>query len=118
MKSGQDAGKYRQRAARASIRDIEDEEEDYAADAAVADEELEEHWHINTLETLKEVYLEHNCDMCKNVVPGEGIVIRKEKLNLYEAYKLKSFRFLEHETKMLDDGESTEEELVVDEEST
>ena len=42
MKAGQDAGKYRQRAAAASIRDIEDEEEDYAADAAVADEELEE----------------------------------------------------------------------------
>ena len=42
MKAGQDAGKYRERAAAASIRGIEDEEEDYAADAAVADEELEE----------------------------------------------------------------------------
>ena len=55
------------------------------------------------LSELQKKYLEKDCDMCKNKVPDEGIVIRKEGL-LLDAYKLKSFRFLEHETKELDMG--------------
>lgn len=71
-------------------------------------------WHINTLDSLKKLYLEGDCTMCKNHVPAEGVVIRKERLEVYEAYKLKSFRFLEKESKALDKGESTEEEISID----
>ena len=44
--------------------------------------------------------------MCNNKVPEEGIVVRKESLFSCDSYKLKSFRFLEFETKQLDKGES------------
>ena len=43
--------------------------------------------------------------MCDESVPEEGVVIRKEKLIGCESYKVKSFRFLEWETKALDKGE-------------
>jgi len=49
---------------------------------------------------------EKNCFMCKNSVPEEGIVIRKEGLFGYDAFKLKSFRFLEFESAELDKGQS------------
>lgn len=55
---------------------------------------------------LEEEYNDKNCFMCVNKVPEEGIVVRKESLFQYEAYKLKSFAFLEKETKQLDSGES------------
>ena len=43
--------------------------------------------------------------MCSNDVPEEGIVLRKEdNLNHFEAYKLKSFEFLQKESKQLDKG--------------
>lgn len=60
-------------------------------------------------EALKEEFLEKDCFMCRNKLPAEGIVIRKE-VNHFEAYKLKSFRFLERETKMMDKGEEDIEE--------
>lgn len=60
------------------------------------------HWHENLLEKLKEKYLEKDCDLCVNKVPDEGIVIRDETTN--SAFKLKSFRFYERETKILDSG--------------
>jgi len=53
---------------------------------------------------LVELYLEQDCILCKSKVPNEGIVIRKETLDI-EPYKLKSFRFKELETKQLDKGE-------------
>lgn len=55
------------------------------------------------LEVLIEKYLEEDCWMCKNKVPAEGIVVRKE-CNDFKAFKLKSFRFLQKETKNLDKG--------------
>jgi len=55
--------------------------------------------------TLIEQYLEKDCSMCKNKVPDEGICVRVEKPFEIEVYKLKSFRFFEYETKMLDKGE-------------
>jgi len=61
------------------------------------------------IESLRDEYLEQDCWMCKNKVPAEGIVIRKE-CNDFEAYKFKSFKFLEFETKKLDKGESDIEE--------
>lgn len=47
---------------------------------------------------------------CQNKVPEEGIVLRKEGLQI-EAFKLKSFRFFEHETKQLDKGETNVEDV-------
>ena len=55
---------------------------------------------------LEEKYNEKDCFMCTNKVPEEGVVVRKEDLFNCESYKLKSFRFLERETKQLDKGES------------
>jgi len=56
------------------------------------------------LSVLRNKYLERDCIMCKNKVPTEGIVVRRDS-TWFEAYKLKSFRFLERETKMLDKGD-------------
>lgn len=61
-------------------------------------------WHGEFLRELEKKYNEKPCFMCKNHVPEEGIVLRKESLFQYEAYKLKSFSFLEAETAMLDAG--------------
>jgi hypothetical protein len=47
--------------------------------------------------------LEKDCVLCRNNVPDEGIVLRIENPNT-EAFKLKSFRFLQKETKDLDQG--------------
>lgn len=58
---------------------------------------------------LEKVYNEKDCFMCTNKVPEEGIVVRKESLFNCESYKLKSFRFLEWESKELDKGESDTE---------
>lgn len=63
----------------------------------------------NFLNLLSTVYLEKNCYMCKNKVPAEGIVVRREVLGL-EAYKLKSFAFKNAETAQLDKGESNIED--------
>ena len=38
--------------------------------------------------------------MCKNQVPEEGVVLRVEKAFEYEAYKLKSKRFLLAESEL------------------
>jgi hypothetical protein len=63
----------------------------------------QEHWHQNLLERLKKDYNEKDCFMCANKVAEEGIVLRVEK-DFFNAYKLKSFRFLEAETKEIDKG--------------
>lgn len=62
-----------------------------------------EHWHENFLDKLIEKYTEKPCFMCKNKLPEEGIVIHQEK-DFFEPYKLKSFAFLERESKELDSG--------------
>lgn len=68
------------------------------------DENLEV-WRNEFLELLKLTYLEGDEPMNKlKVVPREGIVLRIEK-NYAEVYKLKSTKFLEHETKLLDSNE-------------
>lgn len=61
------------------------------------------------LQTVKDKYNEKDCFMCKNIVPEEGCVIRIEK-NEIEAYKAKSNRFYERETKMLDKNETNLED--------
>lgn len=61
-----------------------------------------EHWHQNFLDRLIEDYLEKDCELCKSKkVPDEGICLRKDIFDS-EIYKLKSFKFLEWETKELD----------------
>ena len=57
------------------------------------------------LDSLKRVYLEQDCQYCTKKIPAEGICIRNESRNQI-AYKLKSKRFLEKETKELDKGET------------
>jgi hypothetical protein len=81
---------------------------------------VHEHWHENLLEKLCNEYLEKDCDMCTNTVPDEGICLRVDKPLDIEIYKLKSFAFLERETKLLDKGEvdmeSMESEDVIENE--
>ena len=61
------------------------------------------------MKRAKQLYNEKDCYMCSNKVPEEGIVVRIEGLDC-EAYKQKSNRFYELETKLLDKGETNLEE--------
>ncbi len=65
-----------------------------------SDEEFNE----AVIKLLEEKYLEKYCEFCGNRVPSEGIVLRIDKLFNFDAYKLKSFMFLEMETKQLDEN--------------
>ena len=55
------------------------------------------------------LYNEKDCWMCTNKLPEEGIVLRVDRLDSFEAYKLKSFRFLM--------GESKQEEVDIETEN-
>lgn len=68
-----------------------------------------EQWREEFLAYVKSKYNEKDCYLCANKVPQEGCVLRIERLGL-EAYKVKSTRFLEYETKNLDTGEIDIEE--------
>jgi hypothetical protein len=68
-----------------------------------------ENWKEKFLENLKAEYNDKDCYICKNVVPEEGVVLRKETIDI-ESYKLKSNRFYEFETKLLDSGVTDIEE--------
>ncbi len=72
---------------------------------AYPDLDTENHWHEEFIKKLEEDFNEKKCHMCKNDVPEEGIALRVEKADEFKAYKLKSFAFLEHETKMMDEGQ-------------
>ena len=72
-------------------------------------EKDKEYWKTTFLEVIKSTYNEKDCFMCKTQVPEEGVVIRIEK-NQFEAYKQKSNRFYERETKLLDKDESNIED--------
>jgi hypothetical protein len=61
-------------------------------------------WRGSFLQYIKDAYNEKDCYMCTKKVPEEGVVIRIEG-NDFEAYKAKSVRFYEWETKQLDKGE-------------
>lgn len=57
------------------------------------------------MQILKENYVnDSDCPFCRNKVPAEGVCVRKDGLEI-EIFKLKNFRFLAHETKLLDRGE-------------
>lgn len=59
-----------------------------------SDSTPEDTWQETLLEYLEFKYNEKDCYMCTNKVPEEGIVLRIERLNSYEAYKLKSKKFI------------------------
>jgi hypothetical protein len=67
--------------------------------------DTENHWHENFLQKAQDAYLEKKCDICKNDVWSEGIVLRVDDPNNWRVYKLKSFNFLNHESAELDSGE-------------
>lgn len=59
----------------------------------------------NYVKLLEEFYTEKDCEFCNNSVPEEGVIIRLENsIHKFEAYKLKSFRFLGMESKLNDQG--------------
>lgn len=67
-------------------------------------------WQEWLVSNLKTQYVhDQDCQFCTNRVPSEGIVLRIEGLKP-EALKLKNFRFLESETKLLDKGETNLED--------
>ena len=69
-----------------------------------------EDWHRSLISRLEKDFNEKLCFMCENKVPEEGVVLRKESLFHCESYKLKSFAFLEAESKELDKGEKNIED--------
>lgn len=72
---------------------------------------IDDHWHENFINELIKNYTEKDCFMCKDkVVPEEGIVLAKEG-DYFESYKLKSIKFLERETSLLDKGEVSIEDV-------
>lgn len=72
--------------------------------------ETVESYQQELLKFLQEAFLEKDCTMCKNKVPDEGIVLRIEDSQI-DVYKLKSFAFMERETKELDKGEENIEDI-------
>lgn len=69
--------------------------------------DMQNHWSENFLTKLatdKQFFMECNSPTCDNKVPHEGIVIKIEN-SLSEAYKLKCIKFLEGESKALDNEE-------------
>jgi len=70
----------------------------------------DEYWRNKFLEQLEKHYNEKDCYMCTNKVPEEGIVVRVENLYSYDAYKLKSKRFILGESDAQEKGESNLED--------
>jgi hypothetical protein len=66
--------------------------------------QFEQKWNEEFLIEIKKKYNEKDCYMCINKVPEEGCVVRLDNKFNYEAFKQKSTRFFEDETKMLDKG--------------
>jgi hypothetical protein len=80
---------------------------------SLVDIDKTQHWQENFLNFLKMSYVyDQDSQFCVNPVPEEGIVLRIEGLKI-EVFKLKSFRFLQHETKELDKGETNVEDSQV-----
>lgn len=73
------------------------------------DVSIQNHWHENILQMMrndkKHFYMECNDPVCKNKVPYEGIVIRKNGDSIAEAFKLKSVAFFKREKATIDSGE-------------
>ena len=64
----------------------------------------EDKWNEFFLDYLTKRYVyDQDCQFCNNSIPSEGVVTRLEGLEI-KNYKLKSFRFLQHESGELDKG--------------
>lgn len=75
-----------------------------------------EDWREKFLHNLEQRYNEKDCYMCVNKIPEEGIVLRVEKLESYEAYKLKSKRFILMESDLQEKEEvNIEDNQIVEE---
>lgn len=72
--------------------------------------EIRDSWQETLLDYLEYKYNEKDCYMCTNKVPEEGIVLRVEKLESYEAYKLKSKRFILNESEAQEKDETNLED--------
>lgn len=83
-----------------------------AIDLALADFQGGLAWQERFMRHLETMWV--NDSMCphnNNEVPTEGIVLKVDRLEEDEAYKMKNFKFLEWETKALDKGEVDVETL-------
>jgi hypothetical protein len=66
----------------------------------------EDEWRREFLAQLESTFVNNqDCPECANGLPAEGIVLKVDRLEEDEAYKLKNFRFLEKESQALDAGE-------------
>jgi hypothetical protein len=74
----------------------------------------EEKWNEYFFDTLSFQYLEKDCKWCINKLPAEGIVVRIDGKETFSAYKLKSKRFLEKESKQLDEEAKNNEVNIED----
>jgi tRNA-binding EMAP/Myf-like protein len=70
------------------------ESKDFTDWEVLVNENVKDSWKETLLEYLEYKYNEKDCYMCVNKVPEEGIVLRVERTFEYEAYKLKSKRFI------------------------
>lgn len=76
--------------------------EDYVGDIEFNVDE----WRLKFFNVLQKEYVyDQNSQFCKNKVPEEGVVVRVEKGDGIECFKLKSFKFLKKESDQLDSGE-------------
>ena len=71
---------------------------------------IDDKWQERLISHLEDKYNEKDCYMCVNKVPEEGIILRIEHLEEYEAYKLKSKRFLLLESEQQEKNESNIED--------
>jgi hypothetical protein len=66
----------------------------------------EDGWSQDLLKTLEGRWVKDGmCPHNGNKVPAEGVVVRVDRLDHADAFKLKNFKFLERESKSLDKGE-------------
>lgn len=70
---------------------------------------VDEKWNESVLSKMvnhKPFEMEVMCSLNNNKVPAEGCVLRKDSIYGFNAFKLKSFKFLEGESKELDSGQA------------
>ena len=68
----------------------------------------DESWAANVVRALaneKKFYMEEEEPLCKNHVPREGLVLRKDNDPVREAFKIKTMKFRNKEAKAIDSGE-------------
>lgn len=70
------------------------------------------------MESLSHNFLEKDCTHCSNKVPAEGVCVRIDGKSTYSTFKLKSKRFMTHESDELDKGVVSIEDSGVEETTT